>query len=108
MARPEEPFSALGRFSEPALHVLIALAERPQHGYAMMLDIEAMTGSRPGPGTLYGAISRLEQRGWIEPLPAIDRRRPYQLTSAGRGVLRVRLETLRTMTRLGQTRLANA
>lgn len=40
-----------------------------------------------GPGTLYGAIARLERRGWIERLPATDRRHPYQLTPAGRAVL---------------------
>lgn len=109
MARtPDDLLASLGRFSEPALHILIALADGPKHGYAMTRDIEAMTGHRPGPGTLYGAISRLEARRWIAPLPAEDRRRPYRLTSTGARVLRARLDSLGTVTRIGRTRLANA
>jgi DNA-binding PadR family transcriptional regulator len=96
----------LGRFSEPALYILVSLAGGPKHGYAMMLDIEELSGARPGPGTLYGALARLEARKWIEPLPADDRRRPYRLTAAGQRVLRARLDSLRTMTRVGQSRLA--
>jgi DNA-binding PadR family transcriptional regulator len=69
-------------------------------------DIERMTGQRPGPGTLYGAIARLEARGWIEALPVDDRRRPYRLTGAGQRVLRARLDALRAVTRVGQARLA--
>ena len=44
-----------GRFSEPALLILISLAEGPKHGYSMAEDIEAIAGLRLGPGTLYGA-----------------------------------------------------
>jgi DNA-binding PadR family transcriptional regulator len=106
--KPDDSLASLGRFSEPALHILIALADGPKHGYAMTQDIEAMTGSRPGPGTLYGAIARLEQRKWIEPLPADDRRRPYKLTSAGGKVLRARLDSLKAVTKIALTRLANA
>ena len=106
--RSGDSLSSLGRFSEPALYILIALAEGPKHGYAMSQDIEAMTGSRPGPGTLYGAIARLEERKWIESLPADERRRPYRLTPAGGKVLRVRVEALKSVTRVALTRLANA
>ena len=106
--RPDDLLASLGRFSEPALHILIALADGPKHGYAMTLDIETMTGRRPGPGTLYGAIARLEARKWIAPLPAEDRRRPYRLTSAGARVLRARLDALSAVTRIGKTRLADA
>jgi DNA-binding PadR family transcriptional regulator len=98
----------LGRFSEPALLVLISLAEGPKHGYAMAQDIERISGQTLGPGTLYGAITRLEAAKWIEPLPAEDRRRPYKLTASGAKVLRARLENLRAMTRAAQSRLANA
>jgi DNA-binding PadR family transcriptional regulator len=104
----DDSLATLGRFSEPALHVLVALAQGPQHGYAIMLDIESMTGNRPGPGTLYGAIARLEERGWIEPLESEDRRRPYRLTTMGRRVLRARVDTLHTVTRLARARLASA
>jgi DNA-binding PadR family transcriptional regulator len=106
--RRDDSLSSLGRFSEPALHILISLADGPKHGYAITLEIESLTGSRPGPGTLYGAIARLEERGWIEPLPLQDRRRPYKLTSAGRTVLKARVNALRAMTRLATSRLANA
>ena len=96
----------LGRFSEPALMILISLADGPKHGYAMTQDIEQLSGLKLGPGTLYGAIARLEEREWIQPLPAEDRRRPYKLTHAGQKVLRARLDSLRAVTRIGQTRLA--
>src|SRR5262245_49990421 len=98
----------LGRYSEPALLVLISLAEGPKHGYAMAQVIERISGQKLGPGTLYGAITRLETAKWIEPLPAQDRRRPYKLTSAGAKVLRARVETLRAMARAAQVRLADA
>jgi DNA-binding PadR family transcriptional regulator len=106
--KPEDSLTSLGRFSEPALHVLIALADGPKHGYAMMLEIESMCGNRPGPGTLYGAIARLEERAWIEPLASVDRRRPYRLTISGRAVLRARLDALRVIQRAAQARLVNA
>ena len=98
----------LGRFSEPALLILISLADGPKHGYAMIEDIAAISGQRLGPGTLYGAIARLEVKTWIEPLPADDRRRPYKLTAAGHRVLKHRLASLRTMTKIGHARLAHA
>ena len=104
----DDGLGALGRFSEPALHILIALADGPKHGYAITLDIETMTGHRPGPGTLYGAIARLEEREWIEPLESSDRRRPYRLTKSGQRVLRARLEALRSVTAIAWRRLANA
>ena len=110
MKRADRPESLadLGRFSEPALYILISLADAPKHGYAMTLDIEQITGQRPGPGTLYGAITRLEARGWIEPLPSEDRRRPYRLTGAGLKVLRARLDSLKHVTRVAQTRLVES
>ena len=81
----------LGRFSEPALHILISLAAGPKHGYAMQDDISELTGSRPGPGTLYGAVRRLEEHGYIEALPEQDRRKPYRLTDAGLSVITARI-----------------
>jgi DNA-binding PadR family transcriptional regulator len=102
----DDLLAGLGRFSEPALYILISLADGPKHGYAMTQDIEEVSGQKLGPGTLYGAIARLETRKWIEPLPAEDRRRPYRLTSAGQRVLRHRLESLRAVARVGRARLA--
>ena len=106
MKKNDDLLGGLGRFSEPALYILISLADGPKHGYAITQDIEALTGQKPGPGTLYGAMARLEARQWIEPLPAEDRRRPYRLTAAGQKVLRHRLESLRAIARIGRARLA--
>jgi DNA-binding PadR family transcriptional regulator len=84
----------LGRYSEPALLVLTSLAAGDRHGYAISDDIEAMTGRRPGPGTLYGALSRLESAGLVEALPGEHRRRPYRITGAGLRHLRAETERL--------------
>lgn len=101
-----EHLSDLGHFSDPSLLILASLAAGPRHGYAMMEDIEAFAHVRLGPGTLYGALARLEQRGWIEPLPAEDRRRPYRLTAAGAAALREQLTSLEQVATLGLRRLA--
>src|SRR5687767_5805696 len=96
----------LGRFSEPALMVMISLADGAKHGYAMQEDISALTGDRPGPGTLYGAIRRLEERGLIAALPERDRRKPYELTDAGGRVLQAELNRIRAVATAGLRRLA--
>ena len=75
---------------------------------ANALDIESLSGHKPGPGTLYGALARLEARKWIEPLAADDRRRPYRLTAAGQRVLRHRLQSLQALARVGRSRLSEA
>ena len=106
--RKDDDAFDLGRFSEPALNVLISLAEGPKHGYAMTDDIETLTGKRPGPGTLYGALTRLEQMGLIERLSSDDRRNPYRLTARGGRVLKARLAALESLARAGQKRLADA
>jgi DNA-binding PadR family transcriptional regulator len=90
------------------LLVLTSLAGGPKHGYAITADVEAVTGVRLGPGTLYGALSRLEGRGLIEALPADDRRRPYRLTAEGRSALEAELRTLQAVTRRGLERLRAA
>jgi DNA-binding PadR family transcriptional regulator len=71
----------------------------------MIEDIAKLSGARLGPGTLYGAIARLEQQGWIEPLPAEERRRPYRITAQGASVLRAKLTTLQKIARVGLGRL---
>ncbi len=83
-----ESQASLGRFADPALLVLASLAGGAQHGYGITRDVLAMSGVYLGPGTLYGAIARLEQRGWIHSLPAEGRRHPYEITAAGRDYLR--------------------
>jgi DNA-binding PadR family transcriptional regulator len=95
-----------GRFAEPALLILVSLSEGPKHGYAIMTDIEAGTGRPMGPGTLYAALVRLEERGLVEPLAPVDRRRPYRLTGLGATVLQEQLTELSAFATLGLQRLA--
>jgi DNA-binding PadR family transcriptional regulator len=95
-------------FSDPPLLVMASLAEGPKHGHAMLDDIAAMCGTRPGPGTLYGAIARLEKQGLIEPLPSDDRRRPYRLTAAGHAEFAARMRALQRFVAIGGARLAGA
>ncbi len=71
-------------------------------------DIAAIASVQLGPGTLYGAIARLESRGLIEPLGADDRRNPYQITALGEKALKLRLSTLEAVARAGRKRLAAA
>lgn len=97
--------SDLGRFSEPALLILTSLANGPKHGYAMMEDIERMVGIRLGPGTLYGALARLEERNWIEALPSQERRHPYRLTPSGAALLREQLTRMESLVTVGFQRL---
>jgi DNA-binding PadR family transcriptional regulator len=97
--------SDFGRFSDPALLILASLAGGEKHGYAMMEDIEAMSGVHLGPGTLYGALARLEQSGLIQALPADERRRPYQLTAQGKAFLRQSLASLKNFVSMGLMRL---
>lgn len=100
--------SEMGRFSDPSLLILASLADGPKHGYAMMEDIEQMAGVKLGPGTLYGALARLDQRGLIESLPAEERRRPYRLTGLGAAALRESLHGLESFAATGLRRLATS
>jgi DNA-binding PadR family transcriptional regulator len=104
--KPQVP--DLGRFAEPALLILVSLSDGPKHGYAIMADVESGTGRPMGPGTLYAALARLEERGLIEALPPVDRRRPYQLTGVGATVLGEQLEQLSDFARVGLQRLRRA
>jgi DNA-binding PadR family transcriptional regulator len=81
-------------------HILLSLTEAPRHGYGIIKDVEARTRGRLEleAGTLYGAIKRLREDGWIAeavaPTGADRRRRYYTLTPQGRVVLRVESERL--------------
>jgi DNA-binding PadR family transcriptional regulator len=94
-----------GRFAEPALLILVSLASGPKHGYAIMEDIDALCGTKIGPGTLYAALPRLEHLGLIESLPAADRRRPYRLTASGATYLQVQLSNVQEFAAKGLRRL---
>ena len=95
----------LGRFSDAGLLVLASLADGPKHGYAMIADIKRFSGTALEPGTLYGALARLENAGWIAPEPAADRRRPYRLTELGQVALTRQLATMREVVATGMNRL---
>jgi DNA-binding MarR family transcriptional regulator len=69
--------------TDPQLLILASLAAGQKHGYAMMEDIERFGGVRLGAGTLYGAITRLEEKGWIRRVESEARRKPYRITAGG-------------------------
>ncbi|PYT23625.1 MAG: PadR family transcriptional regulator [Acidobacteria bacterium] len=94
--------------SDPTLLVLASLADGDKHGYAMVQDIQHFANIRLGPGTLYAAIARLEQRGWIRPMKSQYRRQPYCITSAGRRYLEEQLAGLNLVVKIGLTRLKRA
>jgi DNA-binding PadR family transcriptional regulator len=93
---------------DPGLMIMISLASGPKHGHAMMRDVEAFAGVHLGPGTLYGALSRLDDGGLVEPLAAQGRRRPYRLTPNGLATLRARLQEMRQAVSIGLSRVAGA
>jgi DNA-binding PadR family transcriptional regulator len=98
--------AGLGRFADPAVLILSSLAGGHKHGYALIKDIESFADVSLGPGTLYGALARLEERGLVRALAAQDRRRPYELTAAGAEALRAYLSHARAVTEIGIRRLA--
>lgn len=86
--------------------ILTSLADGEKHGYALAADIEAFSGIKLGPGTLYGALVRLEEAGLIEALAMDDRRRPYRITQAGVELLQRELAASARITGVGLERLA--
>jgi DNA-binding PadR family transcriptional regulator len=96
--------------SEPVLYILTSLAEQPRHGYALLKDVEVLSGKRIrlSTGTLYGAIHRLLEDGWIARWEQDDVSRDkqaYRLTSQGRSRLQAELERLEHITRVASARL---
>ncbi len=97
--------------SEPVLLILLSLAEEPRHGYSILKDIESMSSGRVvlSTGTLYGALQRLLDNGWIERVEeenAPRDRRTYKLTSRGRRNLGAEIERMRHLTKLAALRTA--
>jgi DNA-binding PadR family transcriptional regulator len=95
----------LRRVGEASVLILISLAGGPKHGYALIQDIKELAGVELGPGTLYGALDRLERLGLIASLPADDRRHPYRITEPGAEALRVHLDSLERVSAAGRLRL---
>lgn len=99
------PTEGLRRTNDPPFLILTSLASGPKHGYALAKDIGEFAGVELSPGALYSAITRLEERGLIEPLDVVDRRRPYQLTSAGSAALAAAAADMRRLADVSDTRL---
>ena len=90
--------------------ILTSLADTPRHGYALLQDIETLSGGRVrlSTGTLYGALRRLLEDAWIERYEQDDTSREkqaYRLTAEGRLRLRAELDRMRQLTRLAGARL---
>ena len=94
--------------TDPQILILASLADGEKHGYAMMEDIERFGGIRLGAGTLYGAITRLEEQGWIERVESEDRRKPYRITGLGVQHLEEQMEGLNRVVKTAQRRLKHA
>jgi DNA-binding PadR family transcriptional regulator len=95
----------LRRAGEVSVLILVSLADGPKHGYALIQDVKEFAGVDLGPGTLYGALDRLERLGLIEPLPADERRHPYRITAPGAEALKVHLDSLERVSAAGRLRL---
>lgn len=97
--------------TEPVLLILFSLAEQPRHGYSILKDVEKMSDGRVvlSTGTLYGALRRLLDDGWIERLAERDTprgRQAYKLTAVGRRSLQLEVGRLKYLTRLANLRVA--
>ncbi|MCA2226262.1 PadR family transcriptional regulator [Nonomuraea aurantiaca] len=102
MARRTDPLG----WGNPPLLILGSLADGPKHGYAIIKDVREQAGVTLGPGTLYGALSRLEERGLVEALPGEERRRPYRITAAGAAELGEKLAEMSRFATVGLRRLS--
>lgn len=87
----------VGSLGGPRALILMTLIDGPKHGYAIIDEVESTCGVTLGPGTLYGALTSLEGQGLITPLAAQGRRRPYELTSAGRAAAVAQEEIWRSL-----------
>lgn len=96
--------------TEPVLLILVSLASKPQHGYALMRDISDLSRGRVKvtTGTLYGALRRLLEDGWIERFEQEDRSREkqaYRLAAIGRRHLEMELDRMKQVMRVTAARL---
>jgi len=106
----ERDDSASRPLTEPVFLILTSLAEHPRHGYALLQDIQHISNGRVmlSTGTLYGALRRLLEQGWIERFSQEDTSRDkqaYRLTDSGRKQLHAELNRMRQLARAAATRL---
>lgn len=91
--------------TEATFFILLSLSPSPKHGYAILKEVKALSDGRVvfSTGTLYGALRRLLEQGWIrrtsdpEPNPTDRERKAYTLTDRGRRVVNGEIERLRTL-----------
>ena len=92
--------------TESTYYILLSLCS-PQHGYGIMQQTEALSHGRVrlAPGTLYGALNSMCEKGWILQLPVEDgsRKKEYRLTESGRAVLKNEIERLKELVRNGES-----
>lgn len=93
------------RPNDPSVLILTSLVAGAKHGYALSKDIEDFAGVVLGPGTLYGAITRLEESGLIVAQPEVQRRRPYAITAAGSAALAEAVSEMSRLADVGKWRL---
>ena len=97
--------------SEPVLMILLSLSDQPRHGYGILLDTQQMSDGRVSlsTGTLYGALRRLLEDGWIERFKEEDNSRgkqAYRLTAMGRRNLQQEVSRMKQLTRVASLRFA--
>jgi DNA-binding PadR family transcriptional regulator len=100
--------------TESTFFILLSLAPGPQHGYAMLKDVETLSGGRLrlSTGTLYGALQRLLDQGWIAPVESAEAaetgrpRKAYTLTALGQRVTAAETARLKDLAATAQRRLA--
>jgi DNA-binding PadR family transcriptional regulator len=95
--------------TETSFFILVSLATAPKHGYAIMKEVEALSEARVvlATGTLYSALRRMLDDGWIERLEDNSvitgrERKLYQLTENGRRILDAEIDRLRKLIGLPQ------
>ncbi|WP_026825347.1 MULTISPECIES: helix-turn-helix transcriptional regulator [Exiguobacterium] len=94
--------SSTGALTEAVYYILLSL-QVPRHGYGIMQFVQELSHGRVqlAPGTLYGALSSLVERGWIEALEGTGRKKEYEITETGREALRSELRRLEELVQHG-------
>jgi PadR family transcriptional regulator PadR len=106
--------------TEASLYILLSLASRSRHGYAIMKDVQSLSkgGMELSTGTLYGALKRMHGQGWITPVEAREsvrgegsagrERKAYALTQYGRRVLEAEICRINRLGEIAQGRIAES
>ena len=108
-----EPTSPL---TEATFYILLSLSPSAKHGYAIMKEVKVLSNGRIifSTGTLYGALRRLLEQGWIkratdpEPNPTDRERKAYALTDKGRKVVNIEMERLRSLLTTAEQRTSES